>query len=75
MVAFASIAILLLGLGSSAYGTYRADERHDAFLLGRNALLEGRVDDDLLYLYPDTDVPISMRETLVRYQLGIFRND
>ncbi len=75
VVAVASIAILLLGLGSSAYGTYRADERHDAFLLGRKALPEGRVDSDLLYLYPDTDVPTRMRETLVKYRLSIFRND
>lgn len=70
-----SLAILLLSTASSAYGTYRADERHDAFLLGRQALLEGRADEDLLYLYPDLDVPTSMRETLLRYKLSIFREE
>ncbi len=59
-----SLAILGLSMASSAYGTYRADERHDAFVLGRAALLEGRVDDDLRYLYPEPDVPMRMRETL-----------
>ena len=69
----ASALVLLLALSSSGYGTYRADEQHDAFVLGRKALLEGRTDDDLLYLYPDVTVPSQMRETLVRYQLSIFR--
>ncbi len=57
------------------YGTYRADERHDAFLLARSALLQGRMDDDLRYLYPERDVPLRMRETLVRHKLSIFRHE
>lgn len=74
-VALIGILILGLSLASSAYGTYRADERHDAFVLGRSALLEGRMDDDLRYLYPDLDVPLRMRETLVEHKLSIFRGE
>ena len=66
-------AILLLATICSLYGTYRADERHDAFLVGREALLEGRTDEDLLFLYPDIAVPEEMREVLIQYELSIFR--
>ena len=74
-VALAGLLILCLSLTSSIYGTYRADERHDAFVLGRSALLEGRMDDDLRYLYPELEVPLRMRATLVKHKLSIFRDE
>jgi len=72
----AIIALLfLLGTSSSLYGAYRADERHDAFLQGRNALLEESYDERILFLYPDKSVVEQFRPVLVEHQLGIFRSE
>lgn len=70
-----SLPILSLSLASSLYGTYRADERHGASVLGRPALREGRSDDDLRCLYPEPDVSVRMREALLRHKLSIFRHE
>lgn len=59
---------------SSACGVYRADERHDAFVLGRDALLSDMASDDLRFLYPEIDVVESFRPLLVEHRLTVFRN-
>lgn len=64
----------LLALVGSAYGSYRADERHDAFLLGRRALVTGEHEEDLKWLYPDIEIPKQGREVLVQYRLTVFRD-
>ena len=70
-----SLRVLSLSLASSAYGTYRVDKRHDAFVLGRSALREGWMDGDLRYLSPEPEVRVRMRETLIRHKLSIFRDE
>lgn len=69
-----TLTLLVLGLLSSAFGAYKAEERHDAFLIGRKALIEGRMDADILYLYPNREVPEEMRDILVRHKLTVFRD-
>ena len=60
-------------LASSLYGTYRADERHDAFLWGREALISGENRENFKYLCSDVEVVEAMRDTLIEYKLSIFR--
>jgi hypothetical protein len=70
------IAVLFtLGIIGCLYGTYRADERHDAFLEGKNALMEGAYDDRILYLYPDKSVVEKFRPVLIKHQLSIFNTN
>ena len=66
-------AVTLLAAISWGYSTYRADERHDAFLIGREALVSGVNDENLKWIYPDISIPRSGREILKRYQLTVFR--
>jgi len=33
------------------------------------------MDDDLRYLYPELEVPLRMRATLVKHKLSIFRDE
>lgn len=68
-----SALLCVFTLASSLYGTYRADERHDVFLLGRQALISGENSENLKYLYPDAGVPEGMRDTLAEYKLTVFR--
>jgi hypothetical protein len=65
-------AIAVLALLCCAHGAYRADERWDAFVPGRQALLEGRDDEMLLRLHPLTEVVLERREILVKYGLSVF---
>ncbi len=67
----ASVAVLAV-IGS-LYGTYRADERHDGFLLGRQALIEHESDPAFAYLFPDPEKVVGFRADLIRYRLTIFR--
>ena len=57
---------------NSGYGTYRADERHDAFLIGRRALVDNTNEEDLRFLYPDIEIPKLIRPILVEYRLTVF---
>jgi hypothetical protein len=66
--------VFILGMFGSLHGAYRADERHTAFELGKNALLTNTNESHLLYLYPTLDVPLQMRDDLGRYKLSIFRD-
>jgi len=56
-----------------AYGTYRADERWDAFVPAREALLKGDDAAQLGHLYPDVEFLREQREILRRYRLSVFR--
>lgn len=68
-----SAFLCAFALASSLYGTYRGDERHDMFVMGRAALLSGENRENLKYLYPDVEVVESLRETLQEYKLSIYR--
>lgn len=61
-------------IGSSAHGIYRADERHDAFVLGRDALIHDTLSSDIRFLYPERDVVEAFRPLLVEHNLTVFRN-
>ena len=65
--------VAVLGILASAYGAYRADERHNAFELGKAALLTNTTELHLLYMYPTLDVPKQMRNDLVHYKLSLFQ--
>jgi hypothetical protein len=67
--------LFLLGIVGSLYGSYRADERHDAFLEGKNALIEGSYDERILFLYPDASVVEKFRPILVKHDLSIFNQN
>lgn len=67
-------AVIVFALFGTALGAYHADERHDAFELGKEALRTNTIELHLLYMYPSLDVPQEMRDDLVRYQLSIFRD-
>ena len=69
------VFIVAFGLIASVHGAYRAEERHDAFELGREALITNTNDAHLLYLYPTPDVPTEMRADLINYKLSVFRFD
>ncbi|MCH7910521.1 MAG: hypothetical protein IIB38_13015 [Candidatus Hydrogenedentes bacterium] len=69
-----SALLCVFTLASSLYGTYRADERYDMFLMGRQALLSGENRENFKYLYPDVEVVETMRDTLLEYKLSIFRD-
>jgi len=62
-----------MGLLSFAAGAYRADERYDAFRLGRDALLNEPRSDALRYLHPRPDIVRAYRADLVRHGLTCFR--
>jgi len=64
---------LVAVLASSALGFYKADERHDAFLLGRRALIENPASDDLKFLHPAPETLGPSRDLLIKYRLTVFR--
>lgn len=66
-------AWVVLILIACAFGSYRADEHHDGFLIGRHALLTGENEQDLRFLYPDIEFAKQQREILLQYNLSIFR--
>lgn len=68
-----SALLCVFTLASSLYGTYRGDERHDMFMMGRAALLSGENRENLKYLYPDVEVVETLRDTLLEYKLSIYR--
>jgi hypothetical protein len=69
----AAVAASLVGvLASSAYGAYKAEERHDAFLLGRRALIENPMSPDMIFLHPEPETLGKQRELLVKYRLTVF---
>lgn len=67
------ILVAVCTAASWAYGAYKADEHHDAFLIGRAALISGKNDADLRWLYPDPAKPKADRKILVDYKLTVFR--
>lgn len=69
----AVVALIVCVLASCAHGAYCADERHDAFCLGREALLTGEDEGRLIFLYPDPAVPKAARPFLKQHGLTIFR--
>jgi hypothetical protein len=72
MGVFLAIALVSAGWG---YGVYRADERYDAFLLGRTALIENPDSRDLQFLHPDPEVIGALRPKLVEHGLTVFRDE
>lgn len=73
---YAALLLTLMAVlagAAAAYGTYKADEHHDAFLMGRRALVEGTNEDDLIWLHPDPEVPKKFKSVLMRYELSLFR--
>ncbi|MFP6615098.1 MAG: hypothetical protein VCB26_01715 [Candidatus Hydrogenedentota bacterium] len=71
---FLVVGVVFFAVAGTLHGAYRADERHDAFELGKEALRKNNSDQHLLYLYPILDVPQQMRADLIQYELSIFRN-
>lgn len=70
----ATVAVALIAiLASSALGAYKADERYDAFLLGRRALIENPESDDLKFLHPEPESIAESRELLIKHRLTVFR--
>lgn len=65
--------ITLCAAAASLHGTYKANERHDAYALGRAAYVANEREEDWLYLYPTLDVPRDLRDDLVTYRLAFFR--
>jgi uncharacterized membrane protein YedE/YeeE len=65
--------IAMLVVLSTAWGGYCADERHDAFVLGRNALVTGANLEDLRFLYPRPESLGPARELLREHRLSVFR--
>lgn len=65
--------VLAGGMASSFFGAYKAEERHDAFLLGRRALLEDPENGALIFLHPRPDEIRALRPILVQHRLTIFR--
>jgi hypothetical protein len=54
--------ITIFGLFATLHGAYRADERHDAFELGKEALRTNS-ERNFQYLYPTLDVPQKCAKT------------
>ena len=71
---FLVVGVVFFAVAGTLHGAYRADERHDAFELGKEALRKNNSDQHLLYLYPILDVPQQMLADLIQYELSIFRN-
>ncbi len=65
-----AVAAVLAGWG---FGAYEADERYDAFMLGREALLAGPAGENIRFLHPDPDVVAELRPLLVEHRLTVFR--
>ncbi len=72
-VRFAVAAALAAVLAGSALGSYRADERHDAFLLGRRALIDAPQSDEMKFLHPQPESLGELRGLLIRHRLTVFR--
>lgn len=66
-------AVTLSILAGSGLGVYVADERHDAFLIGRRALIEGE-EAGLEWLHPDPARVVALRPFLVEHRLTVFRD-
>ena len=64
--------ITVLALLCCAHGVYRADERWDAFVAGRQALVKGHDEQMLKRLYPRPAVVLERRAILVKYKLTVF---
>lgn len=57
------------------YGLYRADELHDAFFLGRKALIGEGPQEDLHWLYPVPQNLLERRRTIQEHRLAILGSD
>lgn len=55
------------------FGAYTMDERHDAFLYGRRALVEDSQHANLSYLHPRWRELGPLREKLIEHRLTVFR--
>ncbi len=72
----ALVALVFVGvLVSSAYGAYKAEERHDAFMLGRRALIEDPASPDMRFIHPEPETLGERRELLIKYRLTVFRDE
>ncbi len=73
-IAWSGIGItFVLLLVSHAYGSYSADERHDAFQPARDAIIEGTDDAMLQRLHPNLDLVKQYRQILLKHRLSVFR--
>lgn len=71
----AAVLIVVVGLLTSwGYGVYKAEERHDAFSLGRRALIEDPASSDMKFIHPDPKTLGERRALLVKYRLTVFRD-
>jgi len=72
----AVVAAAVAGVfASSCYGMYKAEERHDAFLLGRRALIEDPASADMKFIHPQPETLQERRELLIKHRLTVFRED
>lgn len=67
--------IVVLVSAASLYGTYVANERFDAYAMGKRALITETHPEDLRFVYPTRDVVDELRPILVEYGLAQFRNE
>ena len=63
---------ILIGWG---IGAYKADERYDAFALGRHALLDGTDNPNIQFFHPDPATVAELRPLLIDHRLSLFRSD
>ena len=70
---FASAMLGVVLVCGWVFGAYTMDERHDAFLYGRRALVEDPQHVNLSYLHPRWSELGPLREKLIEHRLTVFR--